>query len=154
MSAHRYVIITSINCTIAVTSIGSGAAQVTDYLNPSPNLLQFPSRLEEVKLQTNQRITLQQVLELAQRNNPELQRVLFQVERSRAAFREVQAGMYPTINLSTDLNRAQSAFGQLYTEQLGEQAQFLSNQRLNPDEPTTTFSSTGLTQLAQAIAKI
>ncbi|MBE8991775.1 TolC family protein [Nostoc sp. LEGE 12450] len=141
MSAHHYVIVTCINCTIALTNIVSGAAQVTDYLNPSPNLLQFPCRPEEVKLQENHPITLQQALELARRNNPELQGVLFQVERSRAALREVQAGMYPSISLSTDLSRAQSAFGQLYTEQLGEQAQFLSNQRLNPDEPTTTFSS-------------
>ncbi|MEH2307256.1 TolC family protein [Nostoc sp.] len=124
-----------------MTNIVSGAAQVTDYLNPSPNLLQFPSRPEEVKLQENQPITLQQALELARRNNPELQGVLFQVERSRAALREVQAGMYPSISLSTDLSRAQSAFSQVYADQLGEQAQFLSNQRLNPDEPTTTFSS-------------
>ncbi|MEH2283024.1 MAG: TolC family protein [Nostoc sp.] len=124
-----------------LTNIGSGAAQVTDYLNPSPNLLQFPSRPEEVKLQENQPITLQQALELARRNNPELQGVLFQLERSRATLREVQAGMYPSISLSTDLSRAQSAFGQVYTEQLGKQAQFLSNQRLNADKPTTTFSS-------------
>ncbi len=140
MSAHRYVIFACINCTMTFNNIGSGAAQVTDYLNPSPNLLQFPSRPEEVKLQGNQPITLQQVLELARRNNLELQRVLFQVERSRAALREVQAGMYPTISLSVDLSRAQSAFGQLYTEQLGQQDQFSSTQRLSQYEPHTTFS--------------
>ena len=50
MSAHRYVIVTSINCIIALINIGSGAAQVTNYLNPSPNLLQFPSRTNLLRL--------------------------------------------------------------------------------------------------------
>jgi outer membrane protein TolC len=149
MSAHRYVIVACINCTVTLTNIGSGAAQVTDYLNPSPNLLQFPSRPEEVKLQGNQSITLQQALELARRNNLELQGVLFQVQRSRAALREVQAGMYPTISLSVDLSRAQSAFGQLFTEQLGQQAQFSSTQSISQDEPTTTFS--GSVQLSYGL---
>ncbi len=148
MSAHRYVIFACINCIITLTN-GSGAAQVTHYLNPSPNLLQFPSKPEEVKLQGNQPITLQQALELARRNNLELQGVLFQIERSRAALREVQAGMYPTINLSADLSRAQSAFGQLSTEQLGQQAQFSSTQSFSQDEPTTTFS--GSVQLSYGL---
>lgn len=149
MSAHRYVIFACINFIMTLTNIASGAAQVTDNLNPSPNLLQFPSRPEEVKLQGNQPITLQQVLELARRNNLELQRVLFQVKRSRAALREVQAGMYPTISLSVDLSRAQSAFGQLSTEQLGQQAQFASTQSFRQDEPTTNFS--GSVQLSYGL---
>lgn len=146
MSAHRYVIIACINYTIAFTNIGFGAAQATDHLNPSPNLLQFPSRPEEVKIQGNKPITLQQALELARRNNLELQGVLFQVERSRAAFREVEAGMYPAISLNADLSRTQSAFGQIYTEQ---QAQFSSTQRLSQDESTTTFN--GSVQLSYGL---
>ncbi|MBN3872900.1 TolC family protein [Nostoc sp. JL33] len=146
MSAHRYVIIACINYTIAFTNIGFGAAQVTDHLNPSPNLLQFPSRPEEVKIQGNKAITLQQALELARRNNLELQGVLFQVERSRAAFREVEAGIYPAISLSADLSRTQSAFSQLFTEQ---QAQFSSTQKLSQDEPTTTFN--GSVQLSYGL---
>ncbi|MBW4673099.1 MAG: TolC family protein [Desmonostoc geniculatum HA4340-LM1] len=138
MSAHHYIIVAGINCTIALIDIAVAAAQVIDYLNPSPNFLEFPFQSEKVK---NQAITLQQALELARRNNLELQAVLFQVERSRAALREVQANIYPSISLSTDLSRAQSAFSKLYAEQLGEQAQFLRTQGFSQDEPTTTFNS-------------
>ncbi|MDZ8027628.1 MAG: TolC family protein [Nostoc sp. DcaGUA01] len=141
MSAHRYIIVGGINCTIALINIGTVAAQVIDYLNSSPNFLEFPSQSQEVKIQGNQAISLQQALELARRNNLELQAVLLQVERSRFALREVQANIYPSISLSVDLSRAQSAFNQLYTEQLGQQAQFLRTQGFSQDEPTTTFNS-------------
>ncbi|WP_414582298.1 TolC family protein [Scytonema sp. PCC 10023] len=141
MSAARYIVVLGINCVIALGNIGLGAAQVPDYLNVDLNPLQFPTKPEEVKIQGTQPITLQQALELARRNNPELQAVLFQVERSRAALREVQAGMYPTISLSADLSRAQSGVSQLSTEQRGEQAQLSSTQifRSDQDEATTTF---------------
>ncbi|MBW4502001.1 MAG: TolC family protein [Scytonema hyalinum WJT4-NPBG1] len=143
MSTHRYIVVVGINCVLALGNIGSSGAQVIDYLNPNSNPLRFPSRPEEVKIQGTQPITLRQALELARRNNTELQAVLFQVERSRAALRQVQAGMYPTISLSADLSRAQSTANQLSTEQQDEQAGLSSTQffRFGQDELTTTFNS-------------
>jgi OMF family outer membrane factor len=143
MSTHRYIVVVGINCVLVLGNIGSSAAQVIDYLNLNPNPLQFPSRPEEVKIQGTQPITLRQALELARQNNPELQAVLFQVERSRAALRQVQAGMYPTISLSADLSRAQSTANQFSTEQQDEQARLLSTQffRFDQDKLTTTFNS-------------
>ena len=71
------------------------------FLDPNPNPLQFPTKPEEVRIQSTQPITLQQALELANRNNRQLQISQLELERSRAALREAQADEYPT--LSTQL---------------------------------------------------
>ncbi len=85
-------------------------------LDPNPNPLQLPTKPEEVKIQDTQAISLQQALELARRNNRELQVTILTLERSRAALREVQAGLYPNLSLNTDISRQQSANGQLSAE--------------------------------------
>lgn len=84
-------------------------AQTPNYLNPSPNPLQFPTRPEEVRIQGTQPITFQQALELAQRNNRQLQVARLNLERSRAALREAQAALLPNASLNAGLNRSQSA---------------------------------------------
>jgi|GEM_PF-5865983 len=87
-----------------------------DTLNPNPNSLQFPTKPEDVKIQITQPITLQQALELARRNNRELQVSILTSERSRASLREAQAALYPNVSLNTDISRQQSASGQLSAE--------------------------------------
>ncbi|XHX78261.1 MAG: TolC family protein [Stenomitos frigidus ULC029] len=82
-----------------------------DYLNPDPNPLNFPTKPEEVRLRGIQPITLQQAIELAQRNNRSLQVSRLQLERSRASLRQSQAANFPTLSAQTSLNRAQSANG-------------------------------------------
>ncbi|HEY9655215.1 MAG TPA: TolC family protein, partial [Crinalium sp.] len=74
-----------------------------DYLNPDPNPLSFPTRPEEVRLRGIQPLTLQQAIELAQRNNRSLQVSRLQLERSRAALRESQAANFPTLSAQTSL---------------------------------------------------
>ncbi|MES1025810.1 TolC family protein [Gloeocapsa sp. BRSZ] len=88
-------------------------AQTPNYLNPSPNPLQFPTRPEEVRIQGTQPITFQQALELAQRNNRQLQVARLNLERSRAALREAQAALLPNATLNTGLNRSLSAQSEL-----------------------------------------
>ncbi|WP_322742334.1 TolC family protein [Gloeocapsopsis crepidinum] len=88
-------------------------AEIPDYLNPSPNPLQFPTRPEEVRIQGTQPITFQQALELAQRNNRQLQVARLNLERSRAALREAQAALLPNVTLSTGLDRSVSAQSEL-----------------------------------------
>ncbi|MCU0552091.1 MAG: TolC family protein [Leptolyngbya sp. Prado105] len=64
-----------------------------------------------------QPITLQQALDLAERNNRDLEVARLQVEQSRAAIREARAGNFPTLALTSGLNRSGSAFISQDTEQ-------------------------------------
>ncbi|MEH1949082.1 MAG: TolC family protein [Nostoc sp.] len=118
-----------------VTPVPSGAVQIPDNLIPSSNPLQFPTKPEEVRLQGNQPISLAQALELARRNNHDLQVSLLELERNKAALREAQAALLPTLGLSTDLTRSQSSSSQLQDELNGRNG-LLSNQ----DQPSTSFS--------------
>ncbi|MDZ7963944.1 MAG: TolC family protein [Nostoc sp. DedSLP03] len=116
-----------------VTPALSGSVQIPENLIPNSNPLQFPTKPEEVQLQGNQPITLAQALELARRNNRDLQVSLLELERNRAALREAQAALLPTLGVSTDLTRSQSSSGQLQNELSGP---FAANQ----DRPSTSFS--------------
>ncbi|MCL6755549.1 TolC family protein [Nostoc sp. CCCryo 231-06] len=127
-----------------VTPAPSGPVQIPQNLIPSSNPLQFPTKPEEVTLQGNQPITLTQALELARRNNRDLQVSLLELERNRAALREAQAALLPTLNVNTDVTRSQSASSQLQDELSGRNG-LLSNQ----DQPSTSFS--GQAQLSYNI---
>ncbi|MCC5598951.1 TolC family protein [Nostoc favosum] len=104
-----------------VTPAPSGPVQIPQNLIPSSNPLQFPTKPAEVTLQANQPITLAQALELARQNNRDLQVSLLELERNRAALREAQAALLPTLNLSSDITRTQSANTQLQLEQREQQ---------------------------------
>lgn len=101
-----------------------------DYLNPNPNPLVFPSKPEEAELQGTQPITLGQALELARRNNRELQQSLLELKRQQAAVRQQQAALFPTLGLTTNVTRSQSSSGQLQNE---------LQPRPDGDEPNTNF---------------
>ncbi|PHM11448.1 TolC family protein [Nostoc sp. 'Peltigera malacea cyanobiont' DB3992] len=118
-----------------VTPAPGGSVQIPENLIPNSNPLQFPTKPQEVQLQGNQPITLAQALELARRNNRDLQVSLLELERNRAALREAQAALLPTLGVSTDLTRSQSAGSQLQDELSGRNG-LLSNQ----DQPSTSFS--------------
>ncbi|MDZ8227651.1 TolC family protein [Nostoc sp. ChiVER01] len=127
-----------------ITPAPSGPVQIPQNLIPSSNPLQFPTKPEEVRLQANQPITLAQALELARRNNRDLQVSLLELERNRAVLREAQAALLPTLGVSTDITRSQSASGQLQDE-LNGQNPFAVQQ----DKPSTSFS--GQAQLSYNI---
>ncbi|WP_375479263.1 TolC family protein [uncultured Nostoc sp.] len=118
-----------------VNPVPSGRVQVPENLIPNSNPLQFPTKAEEVRLQENQPITLAQALELARRNNRDLQVSLLELERNRASLREAQAALLPTLGISTDITRSQSAGNQLQDKINGQ----------NPfapkvDQPSTSFN--------------
>ncbi|MEH2060530.1 MAG: TolC family protein [Nostoc sp.] len=119
-----------------VTPAPVGSVQVPENLSPNANPLQFPTKPEEVRLEGNQAITLAQALELARRNNHDLQVSILQLERSRAAVREAQAALLPTLGLTGDITRSQSASGQL-EDQLYQQEGLLSP---NAGIPATAFN--------------
>lgn len=71
--------------------------------NPSANPLVFPTRSQEVQIQTTQSLTLEEAIALARRNNLDLQQSQLQLERARSQLRQAQAALYPTADLQTGL---------------------------------------------------
>ncbi|MCC5598045.1 TolC family protein [Nostoc favosum] len=88
----------------------SSPVQVPDYLNPNPNPLQFPTKPEEVRIQRNVPISLAQALELAKRNNRDLQVAILELERSRSSLRESQAALFPTLAINSSLINSGNGF--------------------------------------------
>jgi outer membrane protein TolC len=79
-------------------------APAPEYLDPDPNPLLFPTQPDEVQIVGNQPITLEQAIELARRNNRELQISVLELERQQAALREQQAALWPTLDFRTNFN--------------------------------------------------
>jgi outer membrane protein TolC len=90
-------------------------ADITE-LDPKPNPLLRPSFPEEVQINRTVPITLQQTLQLARRNNQQLQVAELELQRSRLALREIQAALYPTVGIEAGLSRDSSEQGQLSVE--------------------------------------
>ncbi|MEH1840229.1 MAG: TolC family protein [Nostoc sp.] len=84
--------------------------QVPNYLNPSPNPLQFPTKPGEVRIRQTVPISLAQALELARRNNRDLQVALLQLERSRSQLREAQAALFPTLIINSSVTNSGNGF--------------------------------------------
>lgn len=84
-----------------------------NYLNPPSNPLYFPTKPAEVQLRGIQPITLEQAIELAKRNSPDLQVAAQQLERTRAVLREQQAANFPTLTVQAGLNSVRSPSGEL-----------------------------------------
>ncbi len=110
---------------------------VPNDLNPSPNPLLYPTQAEEVKVQGTQPISLSQALELAKRNNNDLQVSVLQLQRSKSVLREAQAALLPSVDLSGDVTNSRS---------VGSTLQFDQARKTNPlvgDPPSNTaFSGT------------
>ncbi|MDJ0798181.1 MAG: TolC family protein [Calothrix sp. MO_167.B12] len=119
---------------------------VPNYLNPSSNPLKFPTKPEEVKAQGTQPITLKQALELARRNNRNLQIALLQLQRSKGALREAQAALYPNIGIQSQVSRQQSS-----SSQLSDELQSRAEEGLPPElrSPSRDPVNTNFTALAQ-----
>ena len=122
-----------------------GSTPIPENLEPSANPLQYPTKPEEVKVEQTQAITLQQALELARRNNQELQVSLLQLERAKAGLKVAQAALLPTVGLTGQVTRSQSASTQLGNEleaEAGVPPEFRSSAE---DSPSTAF--TGAAQI-------
>ncbi|MGK7877896.1 MAG: TolC family protein [Xenococcaceae cyanobacterium] len=83
---------------------------VPEQLNPSANPLLFPTKPDEVKVEveTVEPITLEQAIELALRNNKDLQTARLTLERSRAELREAESAKFPTLDASVEFSRLDS----------------------------------------------
>ena len=96
--------------TSPVSPIPTQATVYPRYLNPNSNPLQFPTSSNEVRIQGTQPITLEQAYAIAERNNRDLQVAELTLERSRAALRQAQAALYPTVNLSAEISNSGNGF--------------------------------------------
>jgi outer membrane protein TolC len=99
---------------------GTSNTTVPSPLNPSSNPLELPTKPDEVRLQETQSITLQQALDLAQRNNRELQVAVLTQQRSQAALKKAQAAQFPTLGIEGDLATERSATERLIDLKLGD----------------------------------
>ncbi|MBD2299615.1 TolC family protein [Nostoc sp. FACHB-190] len=93
-------------------------------LNPSANPLQFPTKPEEVQIQKTVPLSLTQALELARRNNRNLQVTILELERSRAALRESQASLFPSLDINGNVTNSGNGFSS------------------NSSQPSTSFNGT------------
>ncbi|WP_413200813.1 TolC family protein [Nostoc piscinale] len=93
-------------------------------LNPSANPLQFPTKPEEVQIQRTVPLSLAQTLELARRNNRTLQVTILELERSRAALRESQASLFPSLDINGNVTNSGNGFSS------------------NSSQPSTSFNGT------------
>ena len=80
----------------------------TEQLDPSTNPLSFPTEAEEVEVDTPSLITIEQAIELALKNNRDIQEARLQVERSEAELRQERAALYPTLDLTSGLTYGDS----------------------------------------------
>lgn len=112
-------------------------SNVSNQLDPSPNPLLYPTQVEEVKVGGNQPISLSQALELAKRNNNDLQVSVLRLEQSKSVLREAQAALFPSVDLSADVTNSRN---------VGTTLQFDQARTTNPlvgDPPSnTTLSGT------------
>jgi outer membrane protein TolC len=75
----------------------------TDSLNPSDNPLLFPTQPEEVKINIDRGLTLKEAIDLALKNNKEVQAARVNVERSRYQLKEALAAELPVIDSEVQL---------------------------------------------------
>lgn len=106
MSPHGTVLL---SLTQSPTEPEAESSEVFDLLSPNANPLQIPSRPEEVEVIATQPITLEQAVQLAYRNNPDLQVALLELEQRREVLREARAALYPSLAVSGTLEGVNSA---------------------------------------------
>lgn len=109
-----------------------GPAPIPQNLEPSGNPLQYPTKPGEVRVEQTQSITLNQALELARRNNQELQAALLQLERAQSGLKVQQAALLPSVGLNAQVARGQSSQTELQEE--------LGLVQEGGDDHTTTFT--------------
>jgi outer membrane protein TolC len=105
----------------------TGSIPVPEQLNHDSNPLTLPTRKEEVTLKENQPITLAQALELAKRNNNDLQVTILQLEQSKFALRQAQAALFPTLGVTASIANSRDAGSSLTVDQERAAGQIVSN---------------------------
>lgn len=88
-----------------------------EILNPSGNPLSFPTKGEEVQVDSQKLISLEQAIKLSLKNNKDVEDARTQVERAEAGLRGARAALFPTLDFNSGLNYSNDAFLDSITEQ-------------------------------------
>lgn len=123
-------------------------APAPNFLNPSGNPLIFPTAPNEVDINTVQPLSLNQAIELALRNNRDLQVGRLQLEQAQAQLSEQRAALLPSLNAQFNFSR-ESSLGiaqqnlqqRRRLEALGQRDQFVKANK----ESTNANGQLGLT---------
>lgn len=121
-----------------------------EFLDPDPNPLSFPTQSQEVQIDITQPITLQQTIELAKRNNQELQQAQLNLERNQFVLEEALTAWYPTLTTTAQIQYAQSTgdqiSGQATRDNIREDREAMGLEPLPPDSlPSNPAASGSLT---------
>lgn len=120
-------------------------------LNSSGNPLIFPTKPQEVDTTIRQAITLNQAIELALRNNKDLQAARITLERSQADLEAARSALFPTLSTEFQFSRDNSAGAELQNA-LAEQNAANSPFPVTPNlTPESTTNATGSLQLGYNI---
>lgn len=119
-------------------------------LNPNPDPLALPTEAREVKIDLTKPITLAQATELAIRNNLALKTAELQLRQARAALKQAQANLYPSLGWQTTMGRGVSPTGQLISFPLNlQQQQQLQQQQLQQNQQQLAGQQQAATQILQ-----
>jgi outer membrane protein TolC len=112
MSLSRKLIVIGVGMGISLTNLRSALAQTmpsaeadSQEQQQNSNSLQLPTSPNQVKIQQVRSLSLKQALELAERNNSELQIAALTLERSHSALQQAQAALLPTLGANGELRQ-------------------------------------------------
>jgi OMF family outer membrane factor len=92
-------------------------------VNPMGNPLLFPTKPGEVKTNIRQAITLNQAIELALQNNPQLQAARIELLREEAGLMVARSALFPILSTEFSLSRDSSPAAQFQNELAAQNAQ-------------------------------
>lgn len=111
------------------------------YLNPHPNPLRFPTLAEDVTIIGDQPISLNQAIELALRNNIDLQNSIVSVQRQQENLRSAQAALWPQLDLTSNYTWSDSANARISIQR---QVDLTGDRSILQTDPTSTSWNTEL----------
>ena len=111
------------------------------YLNPRPNPLTFPTLVEDVTIIGDQPISLDQAIELALRNNIDLQNSVVSVQRQQETLRSAQSALWPQLDLTSSFTWSDSANSRISIQR---QLELTGDRSILQTDPTGTSWNTEL----------
>jgi OMF family outer membrane factor len=116
---------------IAMPGVANPSASDLAPLNPNPKPLSLPTQSEQVQINLDKPLTLLQAIELARRNNRDLQLTELQVQQSQAVLRQSQSALFPTLSFQSGFTRTESAATKLQNAGQPQQVNPTSNTATN-----------------------
>ncbi|MCU0536270.1 MAG: TolC family protein [Hydrococcus sp. Prado102] len=98
-------------------------------LNPNANPLLFPTKPEEVEIDITEPISLNQAVELALRNNKDLQSARITLERRQAELDEARSLLYPNLSTQVQFDRDSSIQGDRQNQEIDRENERIRQQR-------------------------